>query len=86
MPARSQYGGVDPTNPEAAARCDRGGEVRRRSELKAEMIFAGGRLVPNGFLCCDQHIDRPFPQDALLVLPADPVPVIPSRPLFDTGS
>lgn len=86
MPALSQYGHVDPSNPEAAGRCDRGGEVRKRSELRREMIYAGGQLVWNGFLCCDQHRDRPQPQEALLVLKADPVPVLQPRPLFDDGN
>jgi len=86
MPAHSRYGAVDPNSPEAAARCDRGGEVRRRSELQREMIYAGGQLVWSGFLCCDQHRDPPNPQEALLVLKADPASVPLPRPLFDGGS
>jgi hypothetical protein len=79
MRARSRYGSVNRWAPEAAARCDRGGEIRRRSELFPEMRWAGARLVPTGFLCCAQHIDRPHPQDRLLVLQPDPRPVIDPR-------
>jgi hypothetical protein len=75
MPARSRYGRVDRLNPEAAARCDRGGEIRRRSELIPEMRWAGNRLVPTGRLCCAQHLDPPHPQDRVVVLPPDPAPV-----------
>lgn len=79
MPARSRYGAVNRLAPEAAARCDRGGEIRRRSELMPEMRWAGGRLVPTGFLCCRWHIDPPHPQDRLVVLQPDPVPVVGPR-------
>lgn len=75
MPARSRYGSVRRLAPEAAARCDRGGEIVPRSELIAEMRWSGGRLVPTGFLCCTRHIDPPHPQDRLLVLQPDPRPV-----------
>jgi hypothetical protein len=76
----SRYGFVDRTNPEASARCDRGGEIRKHHQLRREMIWAGARLVWNGMLCCDKHIDVPNPQDRLLVLRADPVPVENPRP------
>jgi hypothetical protein len=75
MPARSSYGFVNRLNPEAAARCDRGGEIRKRSELLQEMRWQGDRLVPTGFLCCAKHIDPPNPQDRTVRLRADPVPV-----------
>ena len=76
----SRYGSIDRSNPEAAARCDRGGEIRKRHELKPEMIWAGARQVWNGFLCCDAHRDRANPQDRLLILKPDPVPVANPRP------
>lgn len=76
----SCYGVVDPTNPEAAGICDRGGEVRKRRELHEEMEYRGDQLVWNGFLVCDHHRDRPQPQDRPKRLPADPVPVRQPRP------
>lgn len=72
MRRRSLYGRLDAGNPEAAARCDRGGEIRKRSELVAEMRWSGDKLVPTGFLCCRQHRDALNPADRLLVLRADP--------------
>lgn len=85
MPARSRYGAVDRLSPEAAGRCDRGGEIRKRSELIAEMRWSGNKLVPTGFLCCAEHIDPPHPQDRLLVLGADPVPVEQPRSDLDAA-
>lgn len=79
----SRYGAVDPLNPEAAARCDRGGEIRKRSELQREMIWAGNRLVWNGCLVCAQHIDPPNPQDRIYHFQADPMPVKEPRPDID---
>ena len=84
MVARSRYGGVSRLDPEAAARCDRGGEIRRRSELIPEMRWAGARLVPTGFLCCARHLDPPHPQDRMIVLEADPQPVV--QPRFDVDA
>lgn len=83
MSRRGRYSCVDPQNPRAAGVCDRGGEVRRHSELRREMRWAGNRLVPTGFLCCAQHIDMPHPQDRVLILPPDPVPVRDPRPMLD---
>ena len=79
----SCYGDVDPGNPEAAGICDRGGEVRKRHELKPEMEWRGNRLVANGFLVCLHHMDKPQPQDRPRILPADPVPVRNPRPDLD---
>ncbi len=83
MPARSRYRCVNPRDPEAAAVCDRGGEVVRRSDLSPEMRWAGGRLVPTGLLVCDRHRDTPNAQDRALHLGPDPVPVREPRPLID---
>ena len=82
----SRYGAVDALNPEAAGRCDRGGEIRKRSELLKEMAWRGDSLVWTGFLCCAQHIDPPHPQDRTKRLRADPVPVEDPRPNIDDGS
>lgn len=83
MVARSRYGLVSRRDPEGAARCDRGGEIRRRSELIAEMRWSGSRLVPTGFLCCARHLDVPHPQDRILVLEVDPPGVAQARPNID---
>jgi hypothetical protein len=83
MVARSRYTAVDPYNPEAAGRCDRGGEIRRRSELLREMRWAGNNLVPTGFFCCREHIDPPNPQDRIPMIGPDPVPVRDPRPDID---
>ena len=78
----TRYRQPDPTNPEASAVCDRGGEVRKRSELQREMVYRGNRVVWSGFMVCRHHIDPPHPQDRTLVLRPDPVPVENPRPLL----
>ncbi len=80
----SRYRCVDPNNPEAAAVCDRGGEVVRRSELRPEMRWSGDRLVPTGFLVCDRHRDRPNPQERARRPRPDPEPVRDPRPMAGT--
>jgi hypothetical protein len=82
MPARGRYGSVNREHPEAAGVCDRGGEVRKLSELRKEMIWAGKTLRWNGMLCCAEHIDPPHDQDRVLILKPDPVPVQNPRPLL----
>lgn len=78
------FGWVDPNHPEAAGICDRGGEVRKRRDLLPEMEWRGGRLVPNGFLVCRQHMDKPNPQlGGERPLKQDPVPVRNPRPPQD---
>lgn len=67
----SKYGCVDPNDPEARGRCDRGGETRKLSELRPEYEYRGLQLVPNGFLVCDKHRDKPHPP---WVRPHDPDP------------
>lgn len=79
----SKYGFIDRSSPEASARCDRGGEIRKRSELHKEMAYAGNKLVWNGFLVCSHHIDTPNPQSKPYNLRPDPVPVPNPRPDID---
>ena len=80
----SKYGFIDRQNPEASARCDQGGEIRKRSELMREMEWRGGRLVWNGFWVCRHHMDKPNPQiGGPFVLHQDPVPVKEPRPDID---
>lgn len=84
MAARSRYGCVDPLNPEAAGRCDRGGEIRRLSELGDEMRWVGNRLVATGLRICAEHRDLPQPQDRVPRLRPDPVPVRDPRPVRES--
>ena len=79
---RSNFGYVNRLSPSAAAVCDRGGEVVPHSVLRKEMRWAGKSLVWTGFLCCPQHLDPPHPQDYVLTLPPDPVPIENPRPLL----
>jgi hypothetical protein len=81
MAFRSRYGFVDATNPRAAGVCDRGGEIRKLSELRPQMRWAGDRLVATGWLVCRDHMDVPNAQDRVRRPRADPVPVSDPRPM-----
>ena len=83
MAARSRYLCLDPSAPEAAGRCDRGGEVVPLSELAPQMRWAGDRLVATGWLVCPRHMDTPNAQDRPPPVSRDPDPVSDPRPLFD---
>lgn len=74
---------INRNDPQPLGRCDRGGHICMLDDLKPEMIYAGDRLVPNGFLVCDRHRDPPHPQSQKKVLYPDPVPVWKPRPDFD---
>jgi hypothetical protein len=76
----SKYGAIDQENPEPRGRCDRGGEIRKLSELKPEYEYRGLELRPNGFLCCDQHRDKPHPPWIRPKSGPDPEPVDNPRP------
>lgn len=78
-----KYGRIDPRNPQAAGVCDRGGEVRKLSELMWEMRWAGDKLERTGFRCCRYHIDPPHPQDRTPPICDDPQPVRDPRPELD---
>ena len=78
---RGRYSCVDPRHPEAAGVCDRGGEVQKRRDLFPEQRWAGGRLMPTGYLSCLRHMDVPNPQfGGQKPLRPDPVPVRNPRP------
>lgn len=79
----SRYGFVDRWNPEASARCDGAGEIRKHSELRKQMVWSGGSLVWNGMMKCEHHLDKPQEQDRRLVLKADPMPIANARPDLD---
>ena len=83
MRARSRYGVVDADNPEAAGRCDLGGEIRRLSELRPVLAWAGDRLVPTGLRACAHHQDAPNAQERAPRLGPDPQPVADPRPNID---
>lgn len=85
MKRRSRYGAVDARNPEAAGRCDRGGEIRKRSELVKQMAWRGDRLAWTGLWVCKHHQDALQGQDRAKKLRADPVPVRFPLPNTDGG-
>ena len=83
MARYGRYGAVNRRDPQAAGVCDRGGEVRKLTELAWEMRWAGDKLVRTGFRCCAQHIDPPHPQDRTPPIVGDPKVVPDPRPEVD---
>lgn len=71
---------VNPTNPEAAAQCDRCGKWYNRSELVWQTQWAGNQLFNTGALVCfDDCFDTPNEQLRTIILPPDPPPIINAR-------
>jgi hypothetical protein len=75
MPRPPDFPYLDLKDIQPRGKCQRGGEIRPRRELKKEYVWAGDKLAWNGFFVCDEHRDPPHPQDKPLVLKPDPVPV-----------
>ena len=71
---------VDPHRPEAFAHCDKCYDLLNHVDLQWQFAYAGPVLVNTGLLVCDTCLDIPNPQNKLLVLPPDPVPIRNPRP------
>lgn len=71
---------VDPSNPVAAAVCDRCSKWRNRTDLVYQMQWAGQRLYSTGALVCvDTCYDKPTEQLRTYIMPPDPPPVLNAR-------
>lgn len=77
---QSKYVRVNPSDPEAAAVCDRCSRWRNRTDLVFQMQWAGTHLYSTGSLVCKEFcFDTPNEQFRTIILPPDPPPVINSR-------
>ena len=74
------YFHVNPSDPKAAGRCDRGGEIRQRDELFPQMEWRGNRLSDTGLRVCAHHMDEPQQQSRPKPVKPDPRPVHDPRP------
>lgn len=70
---------VDNDAPRAAAVCDRCGSWYKHNELKWQYEWFGTALTNTRFLVCYRCLDKPFIQHKVLVLPADPIPILNPR-------
>lgn len=70
---------ISPSNPQAAAVCDRCGIVYNHSDLQQQTQYAGAGLITFNILVCSRCLDVPQPQLKSIAIPADPLPVINPR-------
>ena len=71
---------VSPSNPQAAAVCDRCGGVFNHVDLSFQYDWAGAAMIKKSILVCRTCMDRAQPQLRSIVLPADPPPIMNPRP------
>ena len=78
---QKRYVVVDPSNPAAAAQCDRCGRWFNLNSLKFQTEWAGQRLYNTGALVCTQGgcLDVPQEQLRTILIPPDPLPVLNAR-------
>jgi hypothetical protein len=78
---QSRYTRVRPSDPEAAAQCDRCGRWFNLRSLNFQYEWAGTHLYNTGALVCTEGgcLDVPQEQLRTIILPPDPPPVINAR-------
>lgn len=70
---------VDRNYPEAKACCDRCNFLYRHRDLQWQFQFAGVKLQNLRLLVCSSCLDVPQPQLKVIILPADPLPILNPR-------
>lgn len=79
---------VDARSPSAFAICDRCGFLYNHKDLRYQEIYAGQSTICTRILVCTQTCyDMPNPQLKVIIIPADPVPILDPRPEdYDTAN
>jgi len=70
---------VDPQHPRSFGICDTCGFQYLHSDLKWGVQITGTQTRRTGFLQCPTCWDKPNPSLRVVVLPADPVPILNPR-------
>ena len=76
---------VDIDHPTAFFVCYRCGAWRNRTDVISQPIYAGTNIVTTNMWVCRENErcnDIPNPQRKAIIIPPDPIPVIPSSPEF----
>lgn len=73
---------ISARNPQAAAVCDRCGEVLNHVDLSWQFDWAGAGLINKRLLVCSHCNDTPQQQLRSIVLPADPPVILNARPEY----
>jgi len=71
---------ADRHSPRAWAICDKCGFLYNKKDLQWQYEWAGNRLVNQNMLVCDKCYDTPQEQLRVIILPADPTPIVNPRP------
>ncbi len=71
---------ADRHNPRAWAICDACQFLYNKKDLQWKYEWAGNRLVNQNMLVCDTCYDTPQEQLRVIILPADPTPIVNPRP------
>ncbi len=71
---------ADRHKPRAWGICDGCGFLYNKHDLQWQYEWAGNRLVNQNMLVCDTCYDTPQEQIRVIILPADPTPVVNPRP------
>lgn len=71
---------VDPSHPQAAARCDRCQSIYNRVDLSWQYDFRGKELRNIRLLVCRDCTDKPFQHWKPIVTGPDPIPILDPRP------
>ncbi len=70
---------VDSSSPRAFAVCDRCGRWYNHRDLQWQYEWAGLQLINIGSLVCEPCLDIPQIQLKIIILPADPPPILNAR-------
>jgi hypothetical protein len=76
---------VDVNHPVAFFLCMRCGTWRNRTDVTQQAIYAGNQIINTNLWVCkegERCNDRPNPQRRPIIIPPDPLPVIPASPEF----
>jgi len=77
---------ADRRSPRAWGTCDRCGFVYIKHDLQFQYEWAGARTQNTNMLVCDTCLDDLQEQLRVIVLPADPTPIVNPRPERDTAN
>lgn len=80
MLPKGKFVHINPSNPDAVARCDRSGQLCNYNDLVKQYDYRGNGLVWTGLYVNKYFLDKPNPQGMNPILKRDPVPLEHPRP------
>jgi hypothetical protein len=80
MLPKGKFVRIDPSNPDAVARCDRSGQLCNYNDLVKQYEYRGSGLVWTGLYVNKYFLDKPNPQGMNPLIKRDPVSLEHPRP------